>query len=129
MASTVTITNNLTNPRCVGKAIDTSVISPTGITCPCTPYTEYTSDMVTILDGSVSVPMYNKLQYAVVPAGATMTFTVEDYKEVVYYEQLVVEGCTIVVDPEVVVEAETTEDSETDDTTGEDSGDDEPVNP
>lgn len=102
MASTVTITNTNTNPKLLGKAVDTTVISPTGVTTPRTPYTEYTNDMITISNGSISVPVYNKVQYIIIPAGKVLTISVEDYKEIAYYEALNIFGATIVVNPKII---------------------------
>lgn len=101
MASTITITNNNTNPMLLGEAVDTTVISPSGITNPSTPYTEYTSDMLTVSNGSVAIPVYNKVQYVVVPAGDDFEFVADDYKEIAYYQGLNILGVTVAVVPVV----------------------------
>lgn len=99
---TVTITNTNVNPLVIGGGVDLTVISPTGITTPQTPYVEYVADSKTITDGSIQIPLYNKLQYCVLPASSILTIYTEDSKEAVYYSQLEVEGANITVSTDPV---------------------------
>ena len=84
---TIKITNTNSNPVVLG-AIDTTVISPTGITTPDTPYTEYIADSVTLQDGSVKFPFYKRFQNTVLPAASITTIETENYDEAVYYAAL-----------------------------------------
>ena len=97
MSYTVTITNTRQNPYVLNGAVDLTTISPTGITTPQTPYTEYVADSQTITDGSVIVPLYGKVQYCVLPSGKTLTLTTDDSNAAVYYSQLTVDGATVTV--------------------------------
>lgn len=99
---TVTITNTNTNPLVLGNGVDTTVISPTGITTPDTPYVEYVADSKTITDGSIKIPLYNKVQYSILPASSILTIYTEDSNEAVYYSQLKVEGANISVSTDPV---------------------------
>lgn len=94
--ATVKITNILTTviDDTVGKD---AVISPTGITQPGSPVQEYISDMVTLTDGTLTVPAYNKVQSLYIPFGGYITFTITDYKEINYYVNLRVDGATVEV--------------------------------
>ena len=95
---TIEIVNNLTDPTILGDGkIDTTVISPTGITTPQTPFVEYVSDMLTVTPGTVSVPLYNREQFFNIPAQKTVTFTTDNGQEALYYAGLTVEGTTITV--------------------------------
>ena len=56
---TVKLTNTNESPLVLGGGkLDTTVISPTGITTPDTPYLEYVSDSQTVTDGTISVPAW-----------------------------------------------------------------------
>lgn len=93
---TITITNTQKKPTVLGKgAFDTVVISPTGITTPETPYTEYVADSLTVTDGSISVPLFNRDQFAVLPAASILTIETDDYNEAAYYATLKVDGANI----------------------------------
>lgn len=105
MASTITITNNNENPVVINATVDTATISPSPVTTPTTPYTLYEGDMAYRTDGHVTVPVYNKFQNVVVPAGKKFTIESDNAVEIAYYQNLVIEGCDIVVDPEVIEEA------------------------
>jgi len=96
MATTVKITNTVTTIISDATGVE-AVISPTGITKPCTPIQEYISDMATVVDGTLLVPAYNKVQMLSIPVGAYTEFTVEDPKEINYWENLKVEGAKIEV--------------------------------
>lgn len=96
MATTVKITNILTTTISDATGVE-AVISPTGITKPCTPIQEYVSDMATIVDGTLLVPAYNKVQMLSIPFGAYTEFDVEDPKEVNYWENIKVNGAKIEV--------------------------------
>lgn len=96
MATKVTITNTLTNVISGGTGVE-AVISPTGIPTPGTPVQEYVSDMVTITDGTLKVPAYNKVQHLYIPMGESLEFEITDYKEINYYKNLVIDGATIEV--------------------------------
>ena len=56
--ATVKITNTLTTVIADATGIE-AVISPTGITKPCTPVQEYVGDMATIVDGTLLIPAHN----------------------------------------------------------------------
>lgn len=85
--ATVKITNILTQAITAGS--DTaSFISPTCVPTPATPIEEYTNDMVTITDGVLKFPAYNKVQMISVPPKGYVEFTTTDYKEIAYYESL-----------------------------------------
>lgn len=95
---TITITNTNEQPKVLGGgAIDTTVISPTGITTPQTPYADYVSDSLTVTDGSISVPLYKRYQPTTLPAGAILTLMTDNYDEAVYYSNLTIEGANISV--------------------------------
>ena len=96
MATTVKITNILTTTISDATGVE-AVISPTGITKPCTPIQEYVSDMATIVDGTLLVPAYNKVQMLSIPFGAYTEFEVTDPKEVNYWENIKVNGAKIEV--------------------------------
>ena len=96
MATTVKITNILTTTISDATGVE-AVISPTGITKPCTPIQEYVSDMATIVDGTLLVPAYNKVQMLSIPFGAYTEFEVTDPKEVNYWENIKVDGAKIEV--------------------------------
>lgn len=100
--ATVKITNTLTNVISGATGVE-AVISPTGIPTPGTPVQEYVSDMVTITDGTLKVPAYNKVQSIYIPAGAYVEFEVTDYKEVNYYENLEVDGAKIEITDGITV--------------------------
>lgn len=95
--ATVTITNTLTKVI-ADETVKPAVISPTGITTPCTPTQEYIDDMVTLTDGTLCVPAYNKVQTLYVPFEGEIEFEVTDYKEINYYQNLKINGADIVVD-------------------------------
>ena len=96
MATKVKITNILTTTISDATGVE-AVISPTGITKPCTPIQEYVSDMATIVDGTLLVPAYNKVQMLSIPFGAYTEFEVTDPKEVNYWENIKVDGAKIEV--------------------------------
>lgn len=96
MAATVKITNILTKVIADATGIE-AVISPTGITKPCTPVQEYVGDMATITDGTLLIPAYNKVQMLSIPFGAYTEFTVEDPKEINYWENIKVDGAKVEV--------------------------------
>lgn len=115
---TITITNTNVAPLVLGEAVDTTVISPTGITTPETPYTEYVADSQTITDGSIQVPLYNKLQYSILPASSILTIYTEDSKEAIYYGQLKIDGAKIEVSTDPVETIAVTFDKKTASITG-----------
>ena len=93
---TITIVNTNKQPTVLGGGkIDTTVISPTGITTPDTPYTEYIADSLTISDGSISFPLWNRDQFAKIPASSKLVLETENYDEATYYATLNVAGATI----------------------------------
>ena len=94
--TTVKITNVLTKVIADGKETF-AVISPTGIPTPCTPVQEYISDMVTITDGTLLVPAYNKFQKISIPFGAYTEFEVTNPEEVNYWENIKVDGAKVEV--------------------------------
>lgn len=95
--ATVKITNTLTKVIDEGIGVN-AVISPTGITTPCTPYQEYVSDMVTLTDGTLKVPAYNKDgQSLYIPFGAYTEFTVTDPNEINYWENIHLNGAKVEV--------------------------------
>lgn len=96
MATTVKITNILTTMISEAVGIE-AVISPTGITKPCTPIQEYTSDMATLTDGTLAIPGYNRCQTLYIPVGAYTEFTTENPEEVNYWENMKVDGAKIEV--------------------------------
>ena len=96
MAATVKITNTLTTVIGAGEGRPT-FISPSGVTVPCTPIQEYVSDMITVVDGTLYIPAYNKVQMLSVPIGSYVTFEVEDAKEINYWENIHVEGAKVEV--------------------------------
>ena len=96
MAATVKITNTLTKVIADATGIE-AVISPTGIPTPCTPVQSYIADMATITSGTLLIPAYNKVQMLSIPFGAYTTFTVEDPKEVNYWENIKVDGAKVEV--------------------------------
>ena len=85
--ATVKITNTLT----------TVIADATGITKPCTPVQEYVGDMATIVDGTLLIPAYNKVQMLSIPVGAYTQFEVTDPKEINYWENIKVEGAKVEV--------------------------------
>lgn len=94
--ATIKITNKLTKVMTSGAGADTNAfISPSGVTCPCTPIDEYISDMVTFIDGTLAIPAYNKVQIIQVPYGKYVEFEVTDYKEIAYYESLKLANATV----------------------------------
>ena len=79
---TITITNTKKKPTVLGAAaIDTTVISPTGITTPDTPYTEYVADSLTVTDGALDLPLYPRGQITKLPAASILTIQTDDYNE------------------------------------------------
>ena len=92
---TITITNTNTNPTVIDGTIDTTVISPTGITTPQTPFTEYLSDSATVNDGSIDIPLYPRGQIYTLAAGGILEIQTDDYNEAAYYTTLKVEGANI----------------------------------
>ena len=99
MASTVKIVNKKTNPTVVSEPLNFTTISPTGVTTPAVPYNEYVADIASINDGTVWVPLFNKVQYFPLKAGNILTLQIADdnANEFAYYNQLEVEGCDITV--------------------------------
>lgn len=94
--ATVKITNTLTTVIADATGIE-AVISPTGITKPCTPVQEYVGDMATIVDGTLLIPAYNKVQMLSIPVGAYTKFEVTDPKEINYWENIKVDGAKVEV--------------------------------
>lgn len=94
--ATVKITNTLTKVIGAGEGRPT-FISPSGVTVPCTPIQEYISDMVTIDDGTLYIPAYNKVQMLQIPYAASATFEVTDAKEINYWENIKVDGAKVEV--------------------------------
>ena len=94
--ATITITNVLTKVISDATGVE-AVISPTGITKPCTPIQEYVGDMATIVDGTLLIPAYNKVQMLSIPFGAKTTFEVTDPKEINYWENIKVDGAKVEV--------------------------------
>ena len=94
--ATVKITNTLTKVIGAGEGRPT-FISPSGVTVPCTPIQEYISDMVTIDDGTLYIPAYNKVQMLQIPYGAFTQFEVTDAKELNYWENIKVDGAKVEV--------------------------------
>lgn len=100
--STVTIT--LTNTKQANAAVGEGykplvVISPTGITTPQTPYDEWVADSTTIVEGTIAVPVWNKLQYFVMQPGAQFALQTDNYDEVAYYENLNIDGLGVKFSP------------------------------
>ena len=95
--ATITITNVLTKVISDATGVE-AVISPTGITKPCTPIQEYVGDMATIVDGTLLIPAYNKVQMLSIPFGAKTTFEVTDPKEINYWENIKVDGAKVEVE-------------------------------
>ena len=86
---TITIVNKNVNPTVVGEGYKPLVvISPTGITTPQTPYDEWVADTATLLDGSVSIPAWKKLQYFILPASSKLVIMTDLADEAVYYQEL-----------------------------------------
>ena len=96
MATKVTITNTLTKVIGASEGRPT-FISPSGVTVPCTPIQEYISDMVTLTDGTLCIPAYNKVQSIKVPFGAYTEFEVADANEINYWENIKVNGAKVEV--------------------------------
>ena len=96
MATKVKITNTLTTVIAGATGVE-AVISPTGITKPCTPIQEYVGDMATIVDGTLLIPAYNKVQMLSIPFGAYTEFEVTDPKEINYWENIKVDGAKVEV--------------------------------
>lgn len=94
--ATVKITNTLTTVIAGATGVE-AVISPTGITKPCTPVQEYVGDMATIVDGTLLIPAYNKVQMLSIPFGAYTKFEVTDPKEINYWENIKVDGAKVEV--------------------------------
>ena len=94
--TTVKITNTLTTVIAGATGVE-AVISPTGITKPCTPIQEYVGDMATIVDGTLLIPAYNKVQMLSIPFGAYTQFEVTDPKEINYWENIKVDGAKVEV--------------------------------
>jgi len=95
--ATITITNVLTKVISDATGVE-AVISPTGITKPCTPIQEYVGDMATIVDGTLLIPAYNKVQMLSIPSGAKTTFEVTDPREINYWENIKVDGAKVEVE-------------------------------
>lgn len=93
----ITITNVLTKVISDATGVE-AVISPTGITKPCTPIQEYVGDMATIVNGTLLIPAYNKVQMLSIPFGAKFTFDATDAREINYWENIKVNGAKIEVD-------------------------------
>ena len=94
----ITITNVLTKVISDATGVE-AVISPTGITKPCTPIQEYVGDMATIVNGTLLIPAYNKVQMLSIPFGAKMTLAdVTDPREINYWENMKVDGAKIEVE-------------------------------
>ena len=96
MAAKVTITNILTKVIADGKETY-AVISPTGIPTPKTPVEEYESDMITITDGTLFIPAYDRFQQLSIPYGAKTEFNVDNAREINYWENIKVAGAKIEV--------------------------------
>lgn len=100
---TVKLTNTNESPLVLGGGkIDTTVISPTGITTPDTPYLEYVSDSQTVTDGTISVPAWKKFQFFHIPAGGIFEIQTDIYDEAIYYKNLDIEGLNVTVSPDPV---------------------------
>lgn len=103
---TVTITNTNTEPTVLGNPVlDLVIISPTLVTTPQTPYDNYISDMLTVTDGSISVPLYNREQFVKLPAGKKIEIITENTQEAAYYQNMILEGATIELDTEPIDDA------------------------
>lgn len=114
MAITITLTNTNENPFVLGGGkIDTTVISPTGLTTPDTPYLEYVSDSQTITDGTVIVPAWKKFQFFAIPAGTIVTLETEISDEAIYYANLEIEGLNVVVSENPITKVTVTFDKTT----------------
>lgn len=94
---TITITNTKTNPTVIDGKQVFAPISPTLVSVPDTPYTEYLSDSATVNDGTIFVPLFNRTQICKLPAGGILTLETENYNEAAYYSTLEVEGANISV--------------------------------
>ena len=57
----------------------------------------YISDMVSKNMGDISVPVYNKIQYVIIKPTKSWEFTVTDYKEIAYYNNLKLANAKITV--------------------------------
>lgn len=99
---TITITNQNTDPKVINGSIDTTVISPTGITTPQTPYDEYISDSTTVGTGVVSVPLYPKFQPFALKASSILTLVTENSNEAAYYSNLTLDGALVEVSTDPV---------------------------
>ena len=100
---TITITNQNTDPRVIAGTVDTTVISPTGITTPQTPFEEYISDSQTINDGSILVPLFQKFFDFKLKASSILTLATEDSVEAAYYSNLKLDGALVAVTTDPVV--------------------------
>lgn len=100
---TITITNQNTNPKVIDGSVDTIVISPTGITTPATPFEEYVSDIATVSDGSILVPLFQKFFDFKLKASSILTLTTEDSEEAAYYSNLKLDGALVAVTTDPVV--------------------------
>ena len=99
---TITLANTNENPYIMAGSVDVTVISPTGITTPDTPYVDYLSDATVVTNGSIIVPAWKKQRYFVIPAGQKFEIQTDDYDEAIYYEQMVMEGLNVVVSPDPI---------------------------
>lgn len=116
--ATVKITNILTQAISTGSD-PVAFISPTCVPNPCTPIEEYVNDMVTITDGVLTFPAYNKFQTISVPFNGYVEFEVTDYKEIAYYESLQLAGATVEVTDGITTVVESTDAAVEDEGTGE----------
>lgn len=98
---TITLTNTKQANAVVGEGYKPLVvISPTGITTPQTPYDEWVADSSTVLEGTIAVPAWKKLQYFVMQPGAQFALQTDNYDEVYYYETLKLDGLGIKFSPD-----------------------------
>lgn len=73
----------------------TPSISPSPTYIPNDCVGQYISDVSRSDDGFVSIPLYKRNQYANVPQNSVLTIYTEDSAEMIYYKQLIVDGCSI----------------------------------
>ena len=72
---------------------DLSTISPTLIVD--STYVSHVSDQFDNTDDFISIPLYKRNQFCLLPANSSLTVETENSQEAIYYKQLTIDNCHI----------------------------------
>ncbi len=93
------------------KIVDLNTISASSISSPQTPYDDYVSDIISNLDGSIQIPVYDKNQYVTLPKDSMLEIQTEDSDQAIFYYNAPIKNGVIQISPNPV-------EPESDDDTG-----------